>query len=141
MALNVHTYLSFDGNCEEAFDFYKSVFGGEYAFLGRFKDMPDQKIDEADLNKIMHVYLPIGEHSAIMGSDVPNSLYKVQAGNNFSISVNLDCAGEGKRVFDALSAGGNVVMPFEKAFWGDMYGMLTDKFGINWMVNCALEKK
>ncbi|MDO5655886.1 MAG: VOC family protein [Flavobacteriaceae bacterium] len=131
-------YLNFDGNCEEAFNFYKSVFGGEFSYIGRFGDMPeseDYKVSETDKNKVMHVSLPIGS-SVLMGSDTGGdwaaSLIK---GNNFSVSVTADNKEEADNVFNALLEGGQITMPLETTFWGDYFGMLTDKFGINWMVS------
>ena len=133
-----NTYLTFNGNCEEAFNFYKSVFGGDFSYIGRFGEMPesdDYKVSEADKNKIMHVSLSIGS-SILMGSDTggewaPN--YK--QGNNFSISISADSKAEADRIFNALSKDGQVTMPMENTFWGDYFGMLTDKFGINWMMS------
>ena len=135
----VNVYLTFNGNCEEAFNFYRSVFGGEFPYMGRYKDMPPQdgnKIDSKDAEKIMHVSLPISKETMIMGSDTggewaPN----FKQGNNFSISINTDTKAEADRVFNGLSAGGKVTMPMNKTFWGDYFGMFTDKFGINWMVS------
>ena len=131
-------YLTFNGNCEEAFNFYKSVFGGEFSYIGRFGEMPesdDYKVSEADKNKIMHVSLSIGS-SILMGSDTggewaPN--YK--QGNNFSISISADSKAEADKIFNALSKDGQVTMPMDNTFWGDYFGMLTDKFGINWMMS------
>ncbi len=133
-----NTYLTFNGNCEEAFNFYKSVFGGEFSYIGRFGEMPesdDYKVSEADKNKIMHVSLSIGS-SILMGSDTggewaPN--YK--QGNNFSISISADSKAEADKIFNALSKDGQVTMPMDNTFWGDYFGMLTDKFGINWMMS------
>lgn len=139
----INPYLTFNGNCEEAFNFYKSVFGGEFPYLGRFNEMPaEYKIPEDQGEKIMHVSLPIGNGTVLMGSD--NSKEYGEAtiiGNNFSISLNTDSEDEAKRLFDALSAGGKVSMPLEKTFWGALFGMLVDKFGIQWMVNFDYEVK
>jgi PhnB protein len=138
MAL-VNVYLTFNGNCEEAFTFYKSVFGGEFPYIGRFKDMPpseDGKVSEADMNKIMHVSLPISKETMLMGSDTGGEwASSFTQGNNFSISVNADSKEEADKIFNALSAGGQVTMPLNNTFWGDYFGMLTDKFGINWMMS------
>jgi PhnB protein len=132
-----NTYLNFNGNCEEAFTFYKSVFGGEFDYIGRFGEMPPQEgytVPEPDRNKIMHVSLPIGK-SILMGSDTGGEWAPgfIQ-GNNFSISITTDSAQEADELFDRLSAGGNVTMPMDHTFWGDYFGMFTDKFGINWMI-------
>ncbi len=136
----VNVYLTFNGNCEEGFNFYKSVFGGEFPFIGRFKDMPPQPgqsaIPEEMGNRIMHVSLPVSKETMIMGSDTGGEWaadYKV--GNNFSISINAESKKEADKLFNSLSAGGRATMPMADAFWGAYFGMLTDKFGINWMVN------
>lgn len=133
-----NTYLNFNGNCEEAFLFYKSVFGGEFSYIGRFGEMPDSEeytVPEADKNKIMHVGLPIGS-SILMGSDTGGAWASTYLqGNNFSISINADSKQEADRLFAALAEGGNITMPLANTFWGDYYGMLTDKFGINWMMS------
>ena len=131
-------YLNFDGNCEEAFNFYKSVFGGEFNYIGRFSDMPkseDFPIPEADLNKIMHIGFPIGT-SILMGSDIGGDWAPTYVqGNNFSVSVTADSKEEADRVFNSLSQGGEITMGLEMTFWGDYFGMLIDKFGVNWMVS------
>lgn len=135
----VNAYLNFKGNCEEAFNFYKSVFGGEFPFVGRYKDMPqaDGGYSEAmDGEKIMHMSLPISKETVIMGSDVGGEWAKhVVEGNNVQLSVNTDSEEEAQRIFNGLSAGGQVTMAMEKTFWGALFGMFIDKFGINWMVN------
>jgi len=139
---SVNIYLTFNGNCEEAFNFYKSVFGGEFPYVGRFSEMPPspdgQAMPAEEANRIMHVSLPIGNGSTmLMGSDTGgewSSSYK--EGNNFSISLNADSNEEADRLFAALSAGGQATMPMANTFWGSYFGMLVDKFGINWMVSC-----
>ncbi len=137
----VNIYLNFDGNCEQAFDFYKSVFGGEYPYIGRFKDMPpsedaSKQVPEEMANRIMHVSLPISKETMLMGSDTGGEwAANFKQGNNFSISVNAASKDEADRIFNALSAGGQVTMPLANTFWGDYFGMLTDKFGINWMMS------
>ena len=137
----VNIYLNFDGNCEQAFDFYKSVFGGEYPYIGRFKDMPPsedagKQVPEEMANRIMHVSLPISKETMLMGSDTGGEwAASFKQGNNFSISVNAASKDEADRIFNALSAGGQVTMPLANTFWGDYFGMLTDKFGINWMMS------
>jgi len=136
---SVIPYLNFKGTCEEAFNFYKSVFGGEFPYVGRYKDMPpseDGKMSDADQNLIMHISLPISKETTIMGSDVGGEWAKhTVEGNNIQLSVNTDSEEEANRIFKALSEGGRVNMPLEKTFWGALFGMMTDKFGINWMVN------
>jgi PhnB protein len=133
----VNSYLNFNGNTEEAFNFYKSVFGGEFSFIQRFKDTPDgDKLSPAEKEKIMHVALPIGKNSSIMATDTLESMgHKAVPGTNFSIAVMPDSEEEANKIFKGLSAGGHVVVPLEKASWGALFGMFTDKFGIQWMVN------
>lgn len=136
----VNVYLTFNGNCEEAFNFYQSVFGGEFPYIGRYKDMPPseecQPMNEADGNKIMHVTLPISKETCLMGSDTGGEwASNFKEGNNFSISINAESREEADKLFNALSAGGQVTMPMNQTFWGAYFGMFSDKFGINWMVN------
>lgn len=132
----VNPYLNFGGNCEEAFNFYQSVFGGEFASKMRFKDMPSEHpTAESEGEKIVHVSLPIGQGTILMGSDRPEAMGPGTIGNNFSISINTESEEEATKLFNRLSADGQVTMPLEKAFWGAYFGMLTDKFGIQWMVN------
>lgn len=132
-----NTYLTFKGNCEEAFTFYKSVFGGEFSYLGRFGEMPkneEYKVSDADKNKIMHVSLPIGK-SILMGSDTGGEwASSFIQGNNFSVSITAESKEETEKLFNALAEGGQITMPLDNTFWGDYFGMLTDKFGINWMI-------
>jgi PhnB protein len=139
----INPYLTFNGTCEEAFNFYKSVFGGEFPTISRFKEMPpnpDFKLTEADMERIMHVSLPISKETILMGSDSSEAFGKASIeGNNFSISINTDTVEEVTRIFKALSVGGVIKMPLKKTFWGSYFGMLTDSFGIHWMLNCALE--
>jgi PhnB protein len=139
----LNPYLNFLGNTEQAFNFYKSVFGGEFLMLQRFKDTPDgDKLPPADQNKIMHVGLPIGKGNVLMGTDALESMgHSLNAGNNISLSLSTESEAETKQLFDKLSAGGVVGMPLEKMFWGAYFGMCTDKFGIQWMVNYDYEKK
>jgi len=136
----VNIYLTFNGNCEEAFNFYKSVFGGEFPYIGRFKDMPpgegDPKLNPGEENRIMHVSLPISKETMLMGSDTGGEWGAgYLQGNNFSISITAVDKGEADKLFNGLSAGGKVTMPLSKTFWSDHFGMFTDKFGINWMVS------
>lgn len=144
MAL-VNVYLTFNGNCEEAFIFYKSVFGGDFGYIGRYKDMPPQEekpVDSNDAERIMHVSLPISKETVLMGSDTGGEwASNFSQGNNFSISINADSKTEADKLFNGLSAGGNVTMPMNKTFWGDYFGMFSDKFGINWMISFNEEQK
>jgi PhnB protein len=135
----INAYLTFNGTCEEAFLFYQSVFGGEFPYLGRYKDMP--KTDEGyyppeDSEKIMHISLPISKETILMGSDSSQAFGQATIiGNNISLSINTDSEEEATRLFNELSTGGNITMPLNKTFWGAFFGMFTDKFGIHWMVN------
>lgn len=135
----INTYLTFNGNCEEAFNFYKSVFGGEFAHLGKFKEMPDDPkfpVADADKEKIMHVSLPISKETVLMGSDTGGAWTEnYNQGNNFSISINAESKEEADRIFNELSQHGKVIMPMNKTFWGSYFGMFTDQFGIQWMVS------
>lgn len=136
----INPYLTFNGNCEAAFIFYKSVFGGEFPYIGRFKDMPPTEgcdpVPAEEGEKIMHVSLPISAETILMGSDSSEAFGQATTvGNNFSISINTDSTAEADKLFEGLSAGGTVTMPMNKTFWGAYFGMFTDKFGINWMIN------
>jgi len=137
----VNIYLNFNGNCEEAFNFYKSVFGGEFPYVGKFKDMPadgGKPVDPELADKIMHISLPISQETMLMGSDVGGEwASSFQPGNNFSISINTDSKEETDRLFNGLSDGGVVTMPLQTTFWGDYFGMWIDKFGVNWMISFA----
>ena len=135
----LNLYLNFNGNTEAVFNFYKSVFGGEFASLQRFRDIPGGgKTAEADLDKIMHISLPVGNGSVLMGSDVVESMQdRARAGSNFYISIDADSKAEADRLFSGLSSGGVVEMPIQDAFWGSYFGMLEDRFGIHWMVSFA----
>lgn len=135
----VNVYLTFNGNCKEAFDFYRSVFGGDYPYVGTFGEMPPAEgktMPEADKDKIMHISLPISKETILMGSDTGGEwAAHFNQGNNVSLSVNTESRAEAEKLFHGLSAGGQVTMPLADTFWGAYFGMWTDKFGINWMVN------
>ena len=137
--MSLSTYLTFDGNCREAFEFYRSVFGGEFTSLQTFADAPpDMPVPEAEKDRVMHVSLPIGS-SVLMGSDSASGFGPpVVVGNNFSIALEGKSKAHCDEVFAALSAGGSVLMPLQETFWGAYYGLWTDKFGINWMANYTL---
>lgn len=136
----INPYLTFNGNCEAAFHFYQSVFGNEFTYVGKYKDMPPAE-DAAPLpaeegEKIMHISLPISDETILMGSDSSDAFgHATVIGNNISISINTNSVAEADRLFDGLSAGGQVTMPMSKTFWGAYFGMFIDQFGINWMVN------
>ncbi len=137
----VSTYLNFNNKTEEAFNFYKSVFGGEFTNFQRFSDVPEQpgqKMPESEMNGIMHVELvTLGGHK-LMGTDAPESMgFKLIEGNNTYINLEPDTKEEAERLFNALSAGGKIEMALQEMFWGAIFGSFTDKYGINWMVNCS----
>jgi PhnB protein len=133
----INSYLNFMGNTEEAFNFYKSVFGGEFAMLQRFKDTPESdKLSAGDQNKLMHIALPIGNRNVLMGTDALESMgHTITFGNNFSLSISADSKEEAEKIFNGLAEGGDVEMPLQDTFWGAYFGMAADKFGIKWMVN------
>ena len=138
----VNTYITFNGNCEEAFNFYKSVFGGDFSYFGRYKDIPlseeQPPFSIEDGEKIMHISLPISAETMIMGSDTGGEwAANFKKGNNFSVSISTDSKENADNIFNKLSAGGIVTMPMDSTFWGDYFGSFTDKFGINWMVGFA----
>lgn len=144
---SVSTYLNFPGNTEEAFNFYKTVFGGEFFGGGmmRFRDIPpspnNTPMPDADGNMVMHVELRILNSHTLMGTDAPESLgFKVSFGNNNYINLQPDTRKETKELFDKLSAGGKVSQELQDMFWGDYFGSCADKFGVQWMFNCN-EKK
>jgi PhnB protein len=139
--ISVNPYLNFNGRTEEAFNFYKSVFGGEFSMLQRFKDMPgNEKFPAKEREQIMHVSLKVNENVTIMGSDAPESMgMKITFGNNVHISINAENEEEAERLYKALSAGGKVTMPLQKMFWGALYADFSDRFGVLWMINCALK--
>lgn len=130
----VNPYLNFDGNTEAAFNFYKSVFGGEFTMVMRMKDAQGMPIPEGQEDKIMHIALPLSSGQVLMASDNCNE-GTFKAGNNVFISLHADNEEEGKKLYDALAVGGQPNHPYEKQFWGSWHGNLTDQFGINWMVN------
>ncbi|WP_449439219.1 VOC family protein [Pedobacter steynii] len=133
----LNSYLNFDGDAEAAFNFYKSVFGGEFLALTRFKEIPEcELMSPEDQEKIMHISLPIGDLSVLMATDILRSLGQtLNPGNNSYISISADTEEEALRLFNGLSTDGVVTIPLEKSFWGSFFGMFTDKFGIQWMIN------
>ena len=136
MAL-INPHINFNGNAEEAFNFYKSVFGGEFAKIMRFKDLASEEfpVPEHEANKIMHIALPIGKN-VLMANDVPEILGKTNENENRSkISISAESREEAEHLFNGLSAGGQIEMPMEVSPWGSYFGMFRDKYGIEWMVD------
>lgn len=137
--MKINPYLIFDGNCEEAFKRYAEVFGGKLPMLMRFSDAPDGGQVPAEFNnRVMHVRLEVGDQ-VLMGSDnCPPMPYEGTKG--VSISLNVDSKAEAKRIYDALSAGGQVTMELQQTFWAAAFAMFTDRFGVPWMVNCEQDR-
>ena len=137
MAL-INPHINFNGNAEEAFNFYKSVFGGEFAKIVRFKDLPsnpDYATPAHEVNKIMHISLPIGK-SILMANDVPESMGRINENENRSkIVISAESKEEADKLFIGLSAGGQIEMPIQDSPWGSYFGMFRDKYGIEWMVD------
>lgn len=134
----VNPYLIFNGNCEAAFLFYESIFGTKIPYMGKFGDMPNDsepKLSDDDKNRVMHVTLPIGKDTVLMGSDSNTASGDVKMGENVSISINAESQEEADKLFIGLSEGGIIKMPIQKTFWNAYFGMFVDKFGIHWMVN------
>jgi PhnB protein len=134
---SINPHINFNGNAEEAFTFYRSVFGGEFAKIIRFKDIasPEMPIGEKEENKIMHIALPIGRNNVLMANDVPEFMGKVNENENRSkISISAESREEADKLFNGLSAGGTIEMPIADSFGGSYFGMFRDKYGIEWMV-------
>lgn len=134
----INPYINYNGNCEEAFEFYRSVFGGE--FMGGWMRWGEvdggPPVPDSAKSKIMHIALPIGDGSVLMGSDVVEGFGPpFQEGNNYSIALGPNSEEEADRLYSGLSAGGQATMPMADAFWGGYFGMFTDKFGVNWLIN------
>ena len=133
----INVYLNFDGTTEEAFLFYKSVFGGEFFQLQRFKDTPGAVgLSAGQQEKIMHIALPVGENLVLHATDAMASMgHPLTVGNQFSLMIEAGSKAEAEKLFNGLSMGGNVNMPLHDEFWGAYYSQFTDRFGIQWMVN------
>lgn len=136
----LNPYLFFEGNCEEAFTFYKLVFRREFKYLGRYKDVPDadRQIFKENDEKIMHVTLPISDEATLMGSDNIESYNESRSTNNFALYVNTDSKEEADRLFNELSVGGKIKVSMTETFWGSYYGIFKDKFGVNWKITFDL---
>eukprot|EP01133_Synstelium_polycarpum_P013451 gene13451-15853_t len=134
---NLNPYLNFKGNTEEAFNFYKSVLGGEFLTIQRFKDTPEaDRVSEEEGNKIMHISLKLDNGTLLMATDALESMgHFITQGSNFHLSLDAESKAEADELFKGLSQGGKITIPLEKMFWGAYFGMLTDRFGIQWMVN------
>lgn len=142
MAL-INPYLHYNGNVEDAFSFYKSIFGGEFISIMRFKDMssPENPVAENEANKIMHIALPIGKN-ILMGSDVPERMGRVNENENrFKIAISAESRDEADTLFNGISKGGSIEMPIGDSPWGSYFGMFRDRFGIEWMVEFDSKSK
>lgn len=133
-------YLHFLGNTEEAFNFYKSVLGGEFIKTVRYKDLPESgeyKIAEADQNKIMHIALPLGKGNILMGSDAMSERdgRKFTFGDNFHIAITAESKEEAVKLYNALSVGGRIEVPLEESPWGSYFGLFADQYGVQWMID------
>ena len=136
----INPHILFKGNTEEAFSFYKSVLGGEYAMLMRMKDLPsdpNNPVPETELDKIIHIALPVGNSDLLMGSDVAEQFMSQElvTGNRYTISLSAESKEEADKLFNGLSAGGQIEMPIADSPWGSYFGMFADKFGIQWMID------
>jgi PhnB protein len=136
MIKGVNPYVNFNGNTEQAFEFYRSVFGGDFLGVVRYRDFPAMGAADADLDRIAHIALPLGEDNMLMGTDVSESAgHRLNAGNNLYIHLEMDGTEEATRVFEALTAGGDAEMPLSKTEWAELFGSGTDPFGVKWMIS------
>lgn len=137
----LNPYLNFNGSTEEAFSMYKSVFGGEFTYLQRYRDIPDgDNLSEELKDKIMHISLPVG-NSILMATDALEEMgQKLVVGNNHYVSVSVDSREEADRIFNGLSENATIEMPMEDMFWGDYFGSLIDRYGIGWMISYTIPK-
>ena len=143
--MQLNHYLNFQGETEAAFNFYKSVFGGDFSFIKRYSELSDAQVSEKEKDYILHVSLPINDFTVLMGSDTSEQFCAQNSapfnkGNNHYISINLESheEDEARRLFNDLSVNGEIEMALDKTFWGALYGAFTDQFGVKWMVNCQL---
>lgn len=135
---SINPHINFNGNAEEAFNFYRSVFGGEFSRLVRFKDLagPEMPVSGKEENKIMHIALPVGKYNTLMGNDVPEFMGRTNENENRSkIVIRAESKEEADKLFNGLSAEGQIEMPIANSPWGSYFGMFRDKYGIEWMVD------
>jgi len=135
--ISINPYLNFMGNTEDAMNFYKSIFGGEFTSFQRFNESPGHdKMPKNEQTMIMHAALPLGPHNTLMATDTLESMgMELTIGNNFYMSVNTESEAETDRIFNSLAEGGKIEMPVSQTFWGAYFGMCKDKFGIQWMIS------
>ncbi|HLP79929.1 MAG TPA: VOC family protein [Acidobacteriota bacterium] len=135
--VSINPYINFNGNAQDAFTFYKSVFGGEFTQIVRFKDIKNFPVTEKEANKIMRIVLPIGKN-VLIANDVPEVLGRVNENENRSkIAITVESKKEAERIFNGLSAGGQVEMPMDNSPWGTYFGMFRDKYGIEWTIEVS----
>ncbi len=136
--IKLEPYVRYNGTCEEAFNFYKSVLGGEFVYVMRHKDNPekDHLLAKEDEEKILHIALPVGDSILLMGADATSDK-PVQVGDDITLAISVQEEEEVRRLFDALSAGGEITLPLQKTFWADLYGEFTDNYGIHWIISRA----
>ncbi len=141
MLAAVNPYLSFNGNCEAAFNFYKSVFGVEFDEMYRYKDIPGEEIPESEKEKIMHISMQLTEHVWLMGADASEAFGQItRFGDCVTLTICTSSEEETHKLYEALSEGGEITMPLEKTFWADLYAVFTDRFGISWALNFMQNK-
>ncbi|MBL7683489.1 MAG: VOC family protein [Flavipsychrobacter sp.] len=131
-------HIAFNGNAEEAFNFYKGVFGSEIQMIMRYKDTPEgipNPTTQAEGEMVMHISMPVGNGAMLMGCDMPAAFGKASYGNAFNISVGVDSREEADKIYNGLLEGGKVSMPIADTFWGAYFGMVVDKYGVQWMVS------
>lgn len=136
--MKLSTHVAYNGNCEEAFNFYKSIFGGEFDTVQRNKDIPvgvPSPAGDNEAEKILHISLPIGNGSMLMGCDIPAAFGEATRSNSFNISVSTDSEAETERIYNGLLAGGKVNVPLDKTFWGAYFGIVVDRYGVQWMIS------
>lgn len=141
--ISVNPYLNFKGNTEQAFTFYREVFGGEFSTLIRFRDFPDNSmgVAEDELDKIAHIALPLGKHNLLMANDVATTWGRpFTQGNHCYLSLEAETPAEGERIFNALSQNGTVEMPLQETEWAELFGICIDQFGVQWMINYTGQK-
>ena len=141
--IEVSPFLQFDGNCETAFAFYKSIFGGEFEFLYRYKDVPAERpLSESEKEKIMHISLPMMKDVNLLGTDILNTDERsLKMANRVIIGIRTNNEEETLHIFNTLAQGGKVIQPLQKEFFADLFGLVTDKFGINWSFNCNIGRE
>lgn len=141
--LSTNPYLNFTGDSELALNFYRSVFGGDFTHILRYRDMPgNEKMAAEDQDKVINITLTIQDGISFMATDVlPSTNQELVSGNNFHININAESEAEADKIFPLLAEGGKIKMPLNKTFWGGYFGMCTDKFGISWMINYTYPQK